>query len=157
MLLMLVFCVFVSYSQDMKTPRFHIIEKDTIGILISISDAQKLDNDGEILKIYERLAISYDETGVKYLTIIDNLGNQVATLKLEILESGKIITTQKGIIVDLKQIISIHETDRELASVQSANKDIIIKNLERKVNRSFWQKIGGSAIALTVIAFLIVK
>jgi len=153
----LLFSFIGTYAQGMKTPRFHIVEKDTLGVLISISDAQKLDNDGDILKIYEQLALDYDTTGYKYLTIIDNMGKQIATLKLEITKNGTIIATQADLITDLKRIIAIYETDRDLSNLQAANNVNIIKNLEKKVKRSFWQKIGGSSVALVVIGFLILK
>jgi hypothetical protein len=155
LIIMLLMC-FVGLSQE-TTPRYYVVGKDTLGVVISIADAQKLDNDGDILEIYKQLSGSYNKSGVQYITIINKMQQQIGVLTLEIGENEKIIINKDVIIRDLKNIISNYKVKEASFDKELVNKNIEIKNLNKQIKKSFWQKLGGSTIALLVIGFLLVK
>lgn len=147
---------FVCSAQE-KKPYYLVVEKDTVGVVFTVADAQKLDNDGDILKLYERLVASYDKSGIQYIKIVDKMDKEIGVLNLKIDEYKKAIADKDVVIADLKQIIHNKALSDAAYEQQLANDKVIIQNLNKQVNRSFWQKVGGGAIALIVIGFLVVK
>jgi hypothetical protein len=103
------------------------------------------------------LSGSYNKSGVQYITIINKMQQQIGVLTLEIGENEKIIINKDVIIRDLKNIISNYKVKEASFDKELVNKNIEIKNLNKQIKKSFWQKLGGSTIALLVIGFLLVK
>ena len=155
-LVVLMMVGFIGYSQK-KTPYFYIVDNDTIGVVISIVDAQKLDNDGDILKLYEQLSKSYDKSNIQFIKIVDKMNQQIGILNIQNEKYEDVIRKKDVIINDLKEIIHNKAISDVAYEKELDNKNKEISNLTKQLNRSFWQKIGGSAIALAVIAFLVVK
>lgn len=158
-ILIIIAVILVSFvcSAQGKKPYYIVVEKDTVGVVFTVEDAQKLDNDGDILKLYEQLAASYDKSGVQYIKIVDKMDKEIGILNLKIDEYKKVVAEKDVVIADLKQIIHNKALSDASYEQQLANDQVIINNLNKQVRKSFWQKVGGGAVALAVIGFLVVK
>lgn len=158
MMFMMLFISGLMYSQGGdKTPRYLVIEKDTVGVVISIEDAQKLDNDGEILKLYKQMMVSYGNMDNGYLVIVDNLQKQIGFLNIKLSEKDGIIGDKDKMITDLKNIIANYEKEKLLTQEQMVAKDGIITNLKKDNRKLKWQRAVGLIVSVVTITFFATK
>lgn len=138
-------------------PQYYIENGDTIGVIFTVEQAQKVDNDLELLSLLEKKGISCDSLVKSYIVVVDNYGKQVAILESSNISLEKITTDQKSMISNLKSQISNYKKDIELANTQLSTKDEIITNKDKqithmKVKQAF--AIGGGVIS-TGVAFVL--
>lgn len=129
--LMLIFSVITGYTQS--TPRFLLNDKgDTIGVLISVSQAQKIDNDYELLSLYKGIHSDCDSTVSFLIKVVDDYKrlnviaearfkadsviifdnkSQIDNLKSQIDIKSKIISIKDSIIGDKNGIIDISKLE----------------------------------------------
>ena len=158
LLIVMMFISSLVYSQGgEKTPRYLVVDNDTIGVVISIEDAQKLDNDGEILKLYKQMMVSYGNMDNGYLIIVDNLQKQIGFLNIKVSEKDGIIADKDVMITDLKNIIANWEKNNILTQEQMDAKDKIVKNLEKDVRKLKWQRGIGVVVSVVAIVFFSTK
>lgn len=158
MMFMMLFISGLMYSQGGdKTPRYLVIEKDTVGVVISIEDAQKLDNDGEILKLYKQMMVSYGNMDNGYLVIVDNLQKQIGFLNIKLSEKDGIIGDKDKMITYLKNIIANYEKEKLLTQEQMVAKDGIITNLKKDNRKLKWQRAVGLIVSVVTITFFATK
>ena len=80
--MMFVLSSVLAFSQDY--PR---IETDSLGkkvVVMTIEQAQKIDNNLEILQLMERAQLECDSLNLSYIRVIDNQGKQISLLELDI-------------------------------------------------------------------------
>ncbi len=145
----------VGYSQ--VKPHYYVVDNDTLGVVFTVEQAQKIDNDLDLLKLYEQLSGNYDKSGTQYIVIVDNMNKQIGILKVEIDGYKKVIMDKDVIIADLKTIVENDKLVKEKYEREVKNAHTENDNLKKQLRKSFWQKVGGGAVALAVIAFLVVK
>lgn len=148
--LILIGCTCLSFSQTMYknykvaaidsselVPRYLIgindsNKQDTLGIVITLKQAQKIDNDYDLLNIYKSMHINCDST-VNYLvqvvddykqlnvlaqqkirlyeTIISDQKKQITNLKSQIVIKTNQITTKDSIILDKGSLLDISKLE----------------------------------------------
>jgi hypothetical protein len=145
----------ISYSQ-IDYPR---IEIDSLGrkvVVMTIDQAQKIDNNFEILSLLIKQGSECDSLNTSYLKVIDTQGKQVSLLELNIVELKKKINDKDLQIVNLQTQLSNEVMSNSLCDVQKKNKDEEINLLKNEVKKQKRQKvIGFIAGAVGVIGGII--
>lgn len=132
--------MFVSYftkaQNDYKDlPKYFIVDNDTIGIILSVDQAQKIDNDLEILNLFETLSLECDSLDTYYVKIINGLDEIILVHEVKIknlMDKNKI---QGEEILKLKTMIAYRETQLEISNYQKTNDSIRIKILEEDISK----------------------
>jgi|APCry1669189665_1035243.scaffolds.fasta_scaffold04455_4 hypothetical protein len=162
-LLILIF-ILISFSLKSQTiyPSYYIKNGDTLGVIITIQQAQKIDNDYDLLSLLKEYKTKQDKLDSSYLVVIDNYGKEVATLKLKISTLEDLNNGKNLEIANLKSQIDGYKQDKLLSDLQLAKKDTIIsnykvQNIKLKVQRTVAFGVGGGLTIVGIILLLFVK
>jgi len=142
-------------------PRFYIQNGDTLGVIISIKQAQKIDNDYDILSLFKKSGKYSDSLQSSYILVVDNMGKEIAELKVKNSKFESIDSIQTEMISNLKlQILNYQKSD-SLANKELADDNEIIKNYKKENTKLRIQKFIsgtlGTGLLITVVTLLLVK
>ena len=160
---------FSQYSVNIDTfekqelPTWFIYKGDTVGLVFSVQQVQKIDSDLELLSWLEKKGFTCDSTITIYIKVVDEMSRQITIFKTNVDElNGKILDKEKQ-INNLKIQIQNQRDQIDLANKQiidfvkiTENNNIRISNL--KSQRNLW--IGGGLLGTAtaaLITFLIFK
>lgn len=129
-------------TMNKSYPQFMISNNDTF-VVFTLQQAQKIDNDYELLELLERSKTSCDSTITYYISVINEYGKTVALLETKIQSLEKINSDQKYKIGNLKQQISNYKIDLMKANQQIDLQSKIISNQEKRVKSLKLQKTLG--------------
>lgn len=138
-------------------PSYYIQNGDTIGVVLSVEQLQKLDYDVELLELLEKKGINCDSTIKKYICVVNEYGKQVALLETKISKLEEVSDVKDDMIKNLKGQILNYQADLNRAEVQLQYKDQMIKNQEKRITNLKIQRavtIGGGVLG-TVVGFLV--
>ena len=76
--LILFLSTFILKAQVSDLPKYYVIDKDTVGIILTIEQVQKLDNDVELLELFKKLQLDCENLTTHYVKIINGLEEKVA-------------------------------------------------------------------------------
>jgi len=150
----------LSKAQTKDLPQYLIEGGDTIGIIISVEQAQALDNDVELLELFKKLRINCDNLDSHYIEVINAQNDQIALLKVntkELQGQGVALNSQ---ITSLKEQVQNSEKKNKLCDEELANKDEEIKILKKEIFKQKVKKIisvTGNVILVVVTTILIIK
>jgi peptidoglycan hydrolase CwlO-like protein len=133
----------LSFSQTIEYPR---IETDPLGnkvLIMTIDQAQKIDNNLELLTLLEKQGVQCDSLNTAYLKVIDNLNNQVKLLELNVKTLKEQINDKDKQISNLQEQLANEKASNNLCEDQKKNKDEEIKLLKKEVRKQKTQKIVG--------------
>lgn len=157
--ILLILTSFLLKAQN-DLPRYFIENGDTIGIVLSVEQAQALDNDAELLALFKKMRINCDSLEVAYVKVINKLEQKVAILEIQkkdLIEQGQ----EKDKLIDNLKIRVIHYEELSiLCQKELENKDKQIKILKKEIVKQKLRKIlsfGGNATLAIIVAVLIVK
>ena len=141
-------------------PHYYIKNGDTIGVVISIKQAQKIDNDYDLLSLLKKSKIEESKVDSAYIVVINNYGQEVAQLKLKISTMDDIDLIKDKEISNLRSQIDEYERDKLLSDLQLAKKDTIIQNYKGQVVKLKLQKtiafsVGGGLTILGILLLLL--
>lgn len=154
-LLILSMIMLTSLKAQTTYPAYYVKDGDTVGVVFTIEQAQKIDNDLELLKMLKIMRSNFDKTEASYISVIDNYGKQVALLDIKITAMDTIISTQKSMINNLNLQIDNYKKDQTLAKSQSDLKDEIIKNQKKQIRKQKVQKVVGFGAGIIGIILVI--
>ena len=160
MLTILMIVSILSKAQTKDLPQYLIEGGDTIGIIISVEQAQVLDNDVELLELFKKLRINCDNLDSHYIEVINAQNDQIALLKVntkELQGQGVALNSQ---ITSLKEQVQNSEKKNKLCDEELSNKDEEIKILKKEIFRQKVKKIisvTGNIILVVVTTVLIIK
>ena len=148
-----------SQNNTPDLPAYYIKNKDTIGIIISIEQAQKIDNDLEILKLFRQSAVKADSLDRQYLMVIDKQQNKIGILELKTQKQDSMLQDQGAMVTQLNRIIGNYKSDLAKCDEQHALKDKIISNQEKdimqlKLKKSFGYLLSAILGSLLLITLL---
>lgn len=156
LLICLLFISYFGYSQNVEYPR---IEKDSLGntvVVITIEQAQKIDNNMDLLKLMEKAGLQSDNVNSAYIKVIDGLNNQIKLLIINVDNLKKQNKDKDDQIVDLQKQLSNEKTINSLCETQKSNDKKEIDNLKGEVTKLKTQKwIGFIAGSAAVVAGLL--
>jgi polyphosphate kinase len=151
---------FFAKSQTEDLPRYLIQNGDTVGVVISVEQAQALDNDAELLELFKKLRINCDNLDAHYVEVINAQNDQIALLKVntkELQGQGVALNNQ---IESLKEQVQNSEKNNKLCDELILNKEKEIKILKKEIFRQKVKKIisvTGNVILVAVTTILIIK
>jgi peptidoglycan hydrolase CwlO-like protein len=160
MLTILMIVSILSKAQTKDLPQYLIEGGDTIGIIISVEQAQALDNDVELLELFKKLRINCDNLDSHYIEVINAQNDQIALLKVntkELQGQGVALNSQ---ITSLKEKVQNSEKKNKLCDEELVNKDEEIKILKKEIFRQKVKKIisvTGNVILVVLTTVLIIK
>lgn len=162
-LLLILFTVLTlsTFSQNdtITYPHFSV-ENGIPTVVFTIEQAQKIDNDEQLLKLFQQQAIdlaNYDESCIK---VVDAQGKEIAGLKLEITALKNLGNTKDAEITNLKEQIKKLEDKDKLSKEELEKKDGIIKSQKDQIRKQKFQKVigfiggGAAVIGLVILAIL---
>jgi len=160
LLIVMVLISSIIYSQS-EYPKPYIVDGDTVGMIITLEQAQEIDNNFELLKLYEDLSFSYDKGDTVYLEVIGSMEEQIYVMKIEI-ETLKSVSSDKDSVIQmLKDQISLYKDNEEKYDQEIANKDLIIdekdKQLRKNKIKMIFGGIGGGVAIIGLTILLILK
>lgn len=122
-----------SFSQ--KLPNYYIVNGDTLGITLSLSQVKRIKNDLQLKSILEDMRISCDSTISKYILVVDNYEKSITSLKtiMEKLDSSN--NVKKQIIDNLQDELILVKIDRNLCKIGSKTKDTLIDNYKKDIKK----------------------
>lgn len=127
------------------------IEIDSLGrkvVVMTIEQAQKIDNNFEIVELLKRQGSECDSLNVAYLKVIDNYKKQVALLELDV-NNLKLQISDKDIqISNLQERLSNSETSNKLCDEQKAKYDESVACLKKEIRKQKIQKIIGFGVGV---------
>lgn len=125
-------------------PAYYVsADGDTLGILLSIEQVQKLDNDGELLKLFELLSIKCDSLDTYYVAVINKMNDKIELYKLETDNLNKQIKEKDDMIDDLKLQVKNRQENIDFSDMQLVKKDSIITDLNKDLEKQKLKSIVG--------------
>lgn len=158
-------CFFVGHSQINKEdlPQYLISNGDTIGIVLSIEQVQKLDNDVELLNLFKTLSIKCDSLDKHYIKVINQMNDVIAIQEVKINNLSTQNETLNREVNNLKQAVFIKSEQLRICEIQRNNDSLIISKLKKDLRKSklknlvSWTSTGlisGFAIFLLIMSGL---
>lgn len=159
--MMLLFTLFTFGQSDTTNvetfPRAYVVNGDTLGIVLSMEQAQRVDSDMELIQMYRELIISHDELDTTYVGVIRVLDDKIEVLEITVNEYIELDRKNNSIISNLKlQISKYEENSDKCDEIISSEKDLRTENKKIKRQR-LWGGITGGAIIIGLISLLIAK
>lgn len=137
----------MSFSQ-IEYPR---IETDSLGrkvVVMTIEQAQKIDNNFEIIALLTRQGSECDSLNMAYLKVIDNQGRQISLLELDVKKLKEQITDKDSQIVNLQTRLANKEKENKLCEDQKINDKAEIDLLKKEVKKQKAQKVIGFIVGV---------
>lgn len=155
---LIISCISLKAQTTQQTPYYLVKNGDTVGVVISITQAQKIDNDLQLLSLLQDARVKESTLDSAYVSVIDNYGKEVAELNVKISAMQDIDTTKDSQINNLKQQIIQYQEYKKLADEQYLKQDTLITNYKKQVTKLKIQKdVGLAAGALGILLFIITK
>jgi peptidoglycan hydrolase CwlO-like protein len=158
--LILFLFIFNLKAQVSNLPKYYVVDKDTVGIILTVEQVQKLDNDVELLELFKKLQLDCENLTTHYVKIINGLEEKVVLMEVSIKDLNNKSKEQDDLINNLKKQVSNNEKDKALCDSISKNKDAEITILKGEVTKQNIKKgasIIGNVVLFITLIVLIVK
>lgn len=137
-------------------PRYEVDSLGQTVVVMTIEQAQKLDNNSELLSLFEKLnaqMLDYDSVCIR---VINDKEYVISTQKLEISKLKESIDLKDEKIITLQKEIEEHNKKVNLLEQQLLNRNDLIKVKDEEIGRlKMKMVIGGSASGLAIIGLII--
>lgn len=150
---------FIVKAQVSDLPKYYIVNNDTLGIILTVEQVQKLDNDVELLNLFEKLQIDCENLTTHYVKIINSLEEKNILMEVSVKELKNKSKEQDDLITNLKSQLKNCEINKNLCDSISKNKDAEITILKGEITKQNIRKgasiIGNVALFVTLIVLII--
>ena len=133
----------ISYGQKKDLPKFYIVNKDTLGIILSIDQLKRMKNDLELKSYFEASAISCDSFVNKAIIVIDECETKVRFLNLRISKLDSLDSENKVLLNNCLNRLENNDRNKILCDSQRDNDSLIIRNLGKQINTLKFEKAVG--------------
>jgi len=128
-------------------------------ILFTIEEAQQIDNDEQLLKLYRIVHKSADSLVDAYIAVVNNADSVIALLQLKTKELDNVRSSQNSLIMNLQAQIADYKKNVEDADKQLKLKDEVIGIKDKQIKKQKRLKllgfgVGAVGIIVAVIALL---
>jgi len=153
--ILLIFASFLSYSQEY--PKIELNQKGEKVVVFSLSQAQKIDNDLEILGLIEKSKIQCDSLNISYVRVIESQSRQILIQDRSIYELKAQIRDKDLQIQNLSTQAKNLEDSNKICDEQKSIKDLQIEGLKKDLKKEKIKKwlIGGAGILAGILTILI--
>jgi hypothetical protein len=150
LLILLSFSFSLSYSNNLidsldykNLPQYLIWGGDTIGVVLTVEQLQKLDNQTDLVNLLEVMSIKCDDVNTKYVMVINSLEQKIAIMDIKIdnLEEQNLI--KDDIIKTLKDQVRNREESIQFCDKQRDNDSKIIDGLVKDLRKSKIKSLVG--------------
>jgi peptidoglycan hydrolase CwlO-like protein len=155
LLILLTLLLTMSSFAQIDYPR---IEKDSLGqevVIMTIEQAQTIDNKLELLSLFENLNIQIDNYEVICLRIINEKEEIIARQDIQIENLKDLNSNKDDQIENLKSQIVSYQVKETMWSEEILNKDKEIKLHKEKIDKQRNRMILGGSIGGAIISGLI--
>ena len=161
-IIMFLFMSFASFSQDIEYPRYEV---DSLGqkvVVMTIEQAQKLDNNSDLLSLFEQLNSqigSYDSVCVQ---TINDKNIVISEQKVLIEELKSSLDTKDDAIENLQKQVTKYQVNEVILNdqIENLNHQIDLKDdkiRQQKTKMIVGGTIGGVSIIGLIIGILSIK
>lgn len=152
----------ISFSQEIEYPRYEV---DSLGqkvVVMTIEQAQKLDNNSDLLELFEQLNTqigSYDSVCVQ---AINDKNVVISNQKVLIDELKNSLDTKDSAITNLQNQVTKYQVNEVILNDQITNLNQQIKLKDDKIRQQKTKmiiggSIGGVSIIGLILGILLVK
>jgi hypothetical protein len=164
-ILSILFLLLVSfgYCQNIRLDRdelpAYVIknQSDTLGIIFSVENVQKIDKDLELLEYIEKLNSQVDTVQYYYVSLINDLNEKVELQKYKIINLTSEIFKKDELIKKLRKEIALSDTTIVNKNIEINNLNTIIvekdEEIQKQKNLKIGAIVGGSILVLLVLIF----
>lgn len=139
-----------AYSQ-IDYPKYQI---DSLGqkvVVLTIEQAQRLDNNSDLLSLFEKLNTQIGEYDSICLKVINDKDLVIAKQKVEVSSLNRYLENKDNQILILKKTIEEYKFGEKNLSDQILIKDGIIGEKDSQIRKIKWKSIGiGSTVGILV-------
>ena len=145
---------FISYSQEY--PKIELNQKGEKVVVFTLSQAQKIDNDLEILNLLEKSKIQCDSLNVSYIRIVDEQNHQIVLLEKNVSELNLQIKDKDSQIDNLSVQVKNLEESSKICEEQKCIKDKQMDGLKDDLKKEKIKKwlFGGVGLVVGILAIL---
>lgn len=153
--IMLVLISFLSYSQEY--PKIELNQKGEKVVVFTLSQAQKIDNDLEILALLEKSKIQCDSLNLYYIKVIDSQNHNIVLFEKSVSELKSQIKDKDSQIDNLSTQIKNLEESGKICDEQKCVKDKQIDGLKEDLKKEKIKKwlFGGAGLAVGILVILL--
>lgn len=152
LLLIMILVSFNTYSQDY--PKIELNSKGEKVVVFTLEQAQKIDNDLEILELMKVARVKCDSLNLSYIKVIDEQRGEIIILKKLNEELNKNEKDKDEQISNLSEQNSNLQKNIDLCNNENGNKDKEIKGLNDDIKKVKWKSLGGGFVAGVVLTLL---
>jgi len=158
--LILFLSTFILKAQVSDLPKYYVVDKDTVGIVLTVEQVQKLDNDVELLELFKKLQLDCENLTTHYVKIINGLEEKIVLMEVSIKDLNNKSKEQDDLINNLKKQITNCETDKALCDSILKNKNNEITVLKGEIVKQNIRKgvsLVGNVVLFVTLIVLIIK
>ena len=152
LLLIMILISFNIYSQDY--PRIELNNKGEKIVVFTLEQAQKIDNDLEILELMKVARVKCDSLNLSYIKVIDEQKGEIVILRKLNDELSKNEKDKDKQISNLSEQNSNLQKNIDLCNKENGNKDKEIEGLNDDIKKVKWKSLGGGFVAGVVLTLL---
>lgn len=141
---------------QIKYPRFSV---DSLGqkiVELTIEQAQKLDNNSEMLLLVQRLNLEIMKSDSVCLKVIGDKENVITSQKVLITNLNKTIKVQDEMLKNLQTEITNHEQKEKVLENEVKNRQEVIELKDKRIRKMKLKMIFGGGVGAAIIAGLLV-
>lgn len=152
LLLLTLLLSFYTYSQDY--PKIELNSKGEKVVVFTLEQAQKIDNDLEILSLMKVARVKCDSLNLSYIKVIDEQKGEIVILRKLNDELSKNEKDKDKQISNLSEQNSNLQKNIDLCNKENGNKDKEIEGLNDDIKKVKWKSLGGGFVAGVVLTLL---
>ncbi len=152
LLLLTLLLSFYTYSQDY--PKIELNSKGEKVVVFTLEQAQKIDNDLEILELMKVARVKCDSLNLSYIKVIDEQKGEIVILRKLNDELSKNEKDKDKQISNLSEQNSNLQKNIDLCNKENGNKDKEIEGLNDDIKKVKWKSLGGGFVAGVVLTLL---
>lgn len=145
-------------SQGIEYPR---IETDSLGqrvVVMTVQQAQRLDNDTDLLAEFKKLADANELEKIAYIKVIDANEKVIASQKVEISKLNETIAGKSNEINELKNRINEYAVNNSILNTKFIVSQKLVDEKDKQLKKLKTKMvIGGIGGALAIIVLVVAK
>lgn len=141
---------------QIKYPRFSV---DSLGqkiVELTVEQAQKLDNNSEVLILFQKLASEYRKSDSVCVKVINDKEKVITSQKVLIGNLNETVKTQNEMISTLQSEVNQHEEKAKILQLEVDNRQGVIKEKDKQIKKMKLKMIFGGGLGAAIITGLLI-
>ena len=153
-LLSLLSLIFVTSGYSQEYPKFQVDSSGIEVVVLTIEQAQKLDNDSDLLVLFKNLNKKIGEYDTVCLKVINDKEVVISSQKMEISELNNLLKLKDSKVVDLQNSIKEYKNGQNEYKSEIELKNKIIYEKDIQIKKTKW-RAGGIGVVIGIILGLL--